>query len=119
MQPLNFICFKCKHANKFSKGCSAFPEGIPEALIASNEHNKPIEGQKNTITFEPILSGSELFDYYTSEFTDYRQTLFLAHLQIGDKLFEMLEECEKTGKKIAIKEDPKGVIDPPVHVFMK
>lgn len=65
------------------------------------------------------LSGSELFDFYTSEFTDYRQTLFQAHLQIGDTLFAMLEECEKTGKKIAIIEVSKGVIDPPMSVVMK
>lgn len=64
------------------------------------------------------LSGSELFDHYTSELTDYRQTLFQAHLQIGDRLFAMLEECEKTGRKIEIKETMTGVTDTPFDIVI-
>ena len=65
------------------------------------------------------LSGEELFDYYTSQDSDYKAVLFQAHLEIGDKLFKMLEEAEKNGKKIAIKESMKDLNDPPITVYIE
>lgn len=65
------------------------------------------------------MSGTDLFEYYTSQSGEYKETLFQAHLEIGDKLFPMLEECEKTGKKITLKEDIKDALDTPISVIMK
>lgn len=49
------ICFDCKHFvddGKFT--CKAFPKGIPdEILYGDNDHQTPIEGQENSIVFEP------------------------------------------------------------------
>ena len=65
------------------------------------------------------MSGDDLFEYYTSQPGEYKATLFQAHLEIGDKLFPMLEKCEKTGKKITLKEDVKDALDSPISVIMK
>ena len=51
-------CIVCKHF-KDDKApgyyCKAFPEGIPEAIIYSeNKHTKLYPGQDNNIIFEPI-----------------------------------------------------------------
>lgn len=51
---LNLICFECKHFNEDGIGCKAFPEGIPDEILQSNEHAKPLADQKNEIVFEPI-----------------------------------------------------------------
>lgn len=48
----NLICTNCKHQQSF--GCKAFPDGIPDEILISNEHNKPIKDQDNSIIFEPI-----------------------------------------------------------------
>ena len=47
-----FICFKCKHWNKFNIGCLAFPDGIPDIIDITNKHNKPLPSQNNNIVFE-------------------------------------------------------------------
>lgn len=65
------------------------------------------------------LSGSDLFDYYTSQDNDYKAILFQAHIQIGDELYKLLEQAEKEGKKIAIREDLGDVNDPPITVYIK
>jgi hypothetical protein len=53
MEPINFICFKCKHFRNFGGGCSAFPDGIPDEIISGkNNHSKPLSFQKNDIVFE-------------------------------------------------------------------
>jgi hypothetical protein len=53
MEPVNFICFKCKHYRDFEIGCDAFPDGIPNEIISgSNDHSKPLEFQTNDIVFE-------------------------------------------------------------------
>jgi len=64
------------------------------------------------------LNGKQLFDFYTSQNNDYKSILFQAHIEIGDGLFEMLEDAEKQGKKIAIKENRSNVDDPPITVFI-
>lgn len=52
------ICTKCKHyclnGSGAEIGCTAFPDGIPNEIIESNNHNKPIKGQKNNLVFEEI-----------------------------------------------------------------
>lgn len=53
MQAKDLICFKCKHFNFTSTGCTAFPEGIPEEITSGeNEHSKPLDVQGNDIVFE-------------------------------------------------------------------
>ena len=53
MEPVNFICFKCKHYRDFEIGCDAFPDGIPDEIISGeNEHSKPLSFQTNDIVFE-------------------------------------------------------------------
>jgi hypothetical protein len=47
------ICFNCKHKFEFSLGCSAF-EDIPEEIIETNSHSKPLQEQTNEIVFEPL-----------------------------------------------------------------
>lgn len=49
---INLICFKCKHFRPVKGGCKAFPDGIPDSILQSNSHSKPIKGQKNEVVFE-------------------------------------------------------------------
>ena len=52
MEPTsNFICFKCKNYDDIM-GCSAFPDGIPNEIIMSNVHDKPLPNQENNLIFE-------------------------------------------------------------------
>lgn len=48
----NLICFNCKHKKFNDIGCMAFKEGIPDEIIVSNDHSKPLPDQKNDIVFE-------------------------------------------------------------------
>lgn len=63
-------CFKrgCRHFQgvKQSDGteltevvfCKAFPDRIPDKIAyGKDKHDKPLEGQKNDIVFEPITKG--------------------------------------------------------------
>jgi len=52
METKNLICFHCKHYKKIAGGCDAFPDGIPDEILLSNKHDKPLQEQKNTIIFE-------------------------------------------------------------------
>lgn len=55
MQPVDVICFRCKHFREVDGGCSAFPTNIPESILSGeNEHSKPLKDQENDIVFEPI-----------------------------------------------------------------
>lgn len=67
------------------------------------------------------MTGEELFQSALSEWGEYAQDLMTAHSLIGDKLFPMLEECERTGKKIVIREltDDPGINDPPLVVVIQ
>lgn len=66
------------------------------------------------------MTGGQLFDYYTSvhEDREYGSTLLTAHSEIGNKLFPMLEKCEREGKRIALQETMSGVLDPPLEVVL-
>lgn len=66
-------------------------------------------------------TGRELFEYYINLPGSYSGVLMLAYQNINDNLFLMLEECERTGKKIVLKEENgmEGVFDPPLVVKMR
>lgn len=66
-----------------------------------------------------MQTGQDIFSYYMSIDGEYKQTLLTAHIQIGDKLFKLLEEAEKQGKKIVIKEDDTGADDAPFSVVIE
>lgn len=48
----NHICNKCIHKREFGGGCNAFPDGIPDEILWSGKHSKPIKGQENKYVFE-------------------------------------------------------------------
>lgn len=56
------ICFKCKHYRLFDGGCDAFPDGIPDQILLTNKHSKPIPNQGNKIVFEEKTDQDELFN---------------------------------------------------------
>lgn len=51
-ETIDLICYKCKHFRPLSGGCDAFPDGIPDEILQTNEHAKPLPEQKNNIVFE-------------------------------------------------------------------
>jgi len=56
METMNPICESCIHFTPLAGGCKAFPEGIPEEILESNKHDKPIKGQKNDLVYMPVKS---------------------------------------------------------------
>ena len=52
-QTRNLICFRCKNWIEF-KGCPAFPDGIPDEILETNEHSEIIKGQIGKFIFDPI-----------------------------------------------------------------
>lgn len=57
---IDLICFNCKHFNPFGSGCEAFPDGIPDQILITNKHSKPIPNQGNDIVFEKKKEEDEL-----------------------------------------------------------
>ncbi|MDZ4709352.1 MAG: hypothetical protein SH818_13220 [Saprospiraceae bacterium] len=49
---INLICWTCKHLDDINGGCKAFPDGIPDEVLVSNEHSKRLPDQLNDIVFE-------------------------------------------------------------------
>lgn len=50
------ICQRCKHFYNFGLPmCEAFQEIPAEIMVGSNDHTKPINGQRNNIVFEPKI----------------------------------------------------------------
>lgn len=50
------LCMNCKHYRKNAPGltCDAFPAGIPDPILESDQdHRKPIDGDHG-IVFDPI-----------------------------------------------------------------
>lgn len=51
----DLICINCKNYNIKGNNCKAFTSVIPyEIYIGLNDHSEPLEGQDNSIVFEPI-----------------------------------------------------------------
>jgi hypothetical protein len=52
---IDLICFNCKHKFEFGMGCEAFNDGfgIPDEILMTNQHSKPLPDQGNDIVFEP------------------------------------------------------------------
>lgn len=50
-QTIDLICFNCKHWVAV-EGCKAFPDGIPDEILQTNKHDKPLPDQKNNLVFE-------------------------------------------------------------------
>lgn len=59
METINLNCFNCKY--KLSFGCAAFPEGIPDEILMTNEHDKPLPQQQNELVFE--INENQNHDY--------------------------------------------------------
>ena len=62
------------------------------------------------------LPGIELFEYYTSLGGEYANSLLMAHLELGEELYPMLEQCERENKKIVITEQEGDFLDPPITI---
>jgi hypothetical protein len=53
-ETIKLICFNCIHFNgPGGTGCKAFPDGIPDQILETNKHDKPLKEQENKIVFEP------------------------------------------------------------------
>ena len=64
------ICIGCRHYDRTAPGpgirCTAFPDGVPEAIFESRtDHREPYEGDRG-IVFDPI----------NAEATEYAELLF-------------------------------------------
>jgi hypothetical protein len=47
------------HFWKTPQGCHAFPDGIPDEILLTNEHSKPLSGQSNDLVFTPKTEDDE------------------------------------------------------------
>lgn len=56
-ETINLICYGCiHHFNAWEgkgTGCEAFPEGIPDQILETNKHDKPLKEQDNDLVFTP------------------------------------------------------------------
>ena len=48
----NHICMRCAHSDPIEIGCKAFPDGIPDEILISGRHFKPVPGQINNLVFQ-------------------------------------------------------------------
>ena len=48
----NHICMRCAHNDPIEFGCKAFPDGIPDEILISGKHFKPVLGQINNLVFQ-------------------------------------------------------------------
>lgn len=54
MERKDLICLRCAHYTPLEGGCKAFPfdaGGIPEKILQTNRHDKPLPEQKNDLVF--------------------------------------------------------------------
>lgn len=61
-------------------------------------------------------TGVELLEFYSKQDPEYCKILNQAYLEIGDKIYTLLEQAEKEGKKIVLVEQKMVVDDPPLSV---
>jgi len=47
----NHICMRCAHNYSIEFGSKAFPDGIPDEILISGKHFKPVPGQINNLVF--------------------------------------------------------------------
>lgn len=50
---IDLICFDCVHLNEIEGGCKAFGENIPERILRTNKHAKPLKEQTNNLVYTP------------------------------------------------------------------
>lgn len=65
MDPVDFVCVKCKHCN-VAGGCPAFPDGteMPEDILSGrNRHTHKHPDQVGDTIFEPLPDGQTIFDF--------------------------------------------------------
>ena len=43
---------RCAHKDLIEFGCKAFPDGIPDEILISGKHFKPVSGQINNLVFQ-------------------------------------------------------------------
>jgi hypothetical protein len=55
---IDLICHRCKHWAPIT-GCVAFPDGIPDEILVTNKHNKPLPKQTDDLIFEPKKSSED------------------------------------------------------------
>ena len=48
----NHICLRCAHNDPIEFGCKVFPDGIPDEILISGKHFKPVPGQINNLVFK-------------------------------------------------------------------
>lgn len=64
------------------------------------------------------MSGADLLDYYLSKHDDYSGVVLDAYVRIRDDLFPLLEEAERSGKKIILEMEDvsSGILDSKVTI---
>lgn len=98
----DLICYNCLHIKNF--GCKAFPEGIPDEILISNKHDKPLPNQKNDLVFFDIMRLSStlnklLIQYYRTN--PDAESLGALVDKVGEK--EMLEiMLNRNGRQIRL-----------------
>ncbi|KAA6302929.1 MAG: hypothetical protein EZS26_000824 [Candidatus Ordinivivax streblomastigis] len=67
MEVLDLICFNCTHFcdnnnDGLLSGCRAFPDGIPDSIMFTNQHNKPLKPystEKYLSSLDPPIEGQK------------------------------------------------------------
>jgi len=69
MEPIGFICDRCRHYWPVAGGCAAFPNGIPNGIIRSNRHTQPRPDQVGKFVFTPLAPQDvlNLLEYATMD----------------------------------------------------
>lgn len=103
IEPVDLICSRCKHFRRFEGGCNAFPDGIPDEIISTGTHDRPLPDQGNDIVFEldpASLTGNTLFDYYIALDSESASMVHLLLYATGsmERTNEILKRCQIENK---------------------
>lgn len=90
-----YHCFECSHLHKDYRTCPAFPQGIPEDIIAGKRIHKKIHPQQTGDTLFQALPDEDI----ECRIEEMRTTAVLRHLA---------EEIDRTNKRISHSPDPAG-----------